>query len=169
MDGQGNYWSDYAGYDADGDGRGDMAYKSERLFENLMQQEPLLRLFIYSPASNAIDFAARAFPLVKPKPKLVDDTAVYGTADSGRCAPPAAGGQSGLDLAGRWPWSWLRAVVWSPCRACIGAATIATAISSGAAERLIEQKAAICHPTNEWNDYEPDDYGSKCNETLRQL
>ena len=73
VDGAGNYWSDYAGYDADGDGQGDMAYKSERLFENLMQQEPQLRLFIYSPASNAIDFASRAFPLVKPKPKLIDE------------------------------------------------------------------------------------------------
>ena len=73
VNGAGNYWSDYAGYDADGDGQGDMAYKSERLFENLMQQEPLLRLFIYSPASNAIDFASRAFPLVKPKPKLEDE------------------------------------------------------------------------------------------------
>ena len=72
VNGRGNYWSDYAGYDANGDGQGDMVYKSEQLFENLMQQEPLLRLFIYSPASNAIDFAARAFPLVKPKPKLED-------------------------------------------------------------------------------------------------
>jgi nitrous oxidase accessory protein len=73
VDGRGNYWSDYAGYDADGDGQGDMAYKSERMFENLMQQEPMLRMFIYSPASNAIDFAAHAFPVVKPKPKLVDE------------------------------------------------------------------------------------------------
>ena len=73
VDGRGNFWSDYAGYDADGDGQGDMPYKSEKLFENLMQQEPILRLFIYSPAANAIDFAARAFPLVKPKPKLVDE------------------------------------------------------------------------------------------------
>jgi len=69
----GNFWSDYAGFDADGDGQGDIAYKSERLFENLMQQEPVLRLFLYSPASTALDFAARAFPLVKPQPKLEDE------------------------------------------------------------------------------------------------
>ncbi|MCB8945735.1 MAG: nitrous oxide reductase family maturation protein NosD [Ardenticatenaceae bacterium] len=69
----GNYWSDYAGYDANGDGVGDIAYKSERLFENVMQREPNLRLFLYSPATGAIDLAARAFPLVKPQPKLVDE------------------------------------------------------------------------------------------------
>ncbi len=72
VDDQGNYWSDYAGYDADGDGQGDIEYKSERLFENLMSQEPNLRLFLYSPAVNAIDLSARAFPLVKPQPKLTD-------------------------------------------------------------------------------------------------
>lgn len=73
VNGLGNYWSDYAGFDANNDGQGDIEYRSQRLFENLMQQKPQLRLFIYSPASNAIDFAARAFPMVKPKPKLVDE------------------------------------------------------------------------------------------------
>lgn len=71
--GRGNYWSDYAGYDADADGLGEMEYRSERLFENLMQKSPNLRLFVYSPATNALDFAAKAFPLVKPQPKLVDE------------------------------------------------------------------------------------------------
>ncbi|MCP4424053.1 MAG: nitrous oxide reductase family maturation protein NosD [Chloroflexi bacterium] len=71
--GQGNYWSDYAGYDADADGQGDIEYKSDRLFENLMEHEPTLRLFLYSPSTNAIDFAAKAFPAVRPKPKLVDE------------------------------------------------------------------------------------------------
>lgn len=69
----GNFWSDYAGYDANNDGLGDVQYKSERLFENLMQQKPELRLFIYSPAVNALDFAAKAFPSVRPQPKLEDD------------------------------------------------------------------------------------------------
>lgn len=73
VEGQGNFWSDYAGYDADGDGFGDIVYRSERLFENLMQKEPNLRLFMYSPVVNALDFGARALPIVKPQPKLVDE------------------------------------------------------------------------------------------------
>jgi len=70
---QGNFWSDYAGYDVDTDGAGDIVYKSERLFEDLMQREPELRLFVHSPAVNALDFAAKAFPSVRPQPKLEDN------------------------------------------------------------------------------------------------
>ncbi|MCB0016843.1 MAG: nitrous oxide reductase family maturation protein NosD [Anaerolineales bacterium] len=72
IDGLGNYWSDYAGYDADQDGQGDISYESRRLFEDLVQRDPNLRLFLHSPATDAIDFSARAFPLVQPKPKVED-------------------------------------------------------------------------------------------------
>lgn len=68
----GNYWSDYVGYDANMDGLGDIPYKSERLFENLMDNNSALRLFVYSPVEQAIDFASRAVPFVKPQPKLSD-------------------------------------------------------------------------------------------------
>ena len=70
---QGNYWSDYVGYDGNADGRGDIPYKSERLFENLLDRNSSLRLFVYSPVEQAIDFAARAVPFVKPQPKLTDN------------------------------------------------------------------------------------------------
>ena len=72
VDGRGNYWSDYRGYDADGDRRGDIPYKAERLFEDLLDRHPVLQVFLHSPAVQAIDLAARAFPLIKPQPKLTD-------------------------------------------------------------------------------------------------
>jgi nitrous oxidase accessory protein len=73
--GRGNFWSDYAerGYDAGGDGVGDVAYESDRLFENLADTNSALRFFIYSPAVQAIEFAAQTFPLAKPVPKLKDE------------------------------------------------------------------------------------------------
>jgi nitrous oxidase accessory protein len=71
---QGNYWSDYIGYDGDADGLGDVPYKSERLFENLTDNDSSLRLFLYSPVEQAVDFAARAIPFVKPQPKLSDQS-----------------------------------------------------------------------------------------------
>jgi nitrous oxidase accessory protein len=70
---QGNYWSDYVGYDGDGDNLGDIPYKAERLFENMIDHNSSLRLFLYSPVEQAVDFAARAVPFVKPKPKLTDE------------------------------------------------------------------------------------------------
>lgn len=69
-----NYWSDYNGYDADGDGVGDMPYRAVHLFERLTEQHRALRVFTYSPSVQALDFASRLFPVFTPQPKLVDDT-----------------------------------------------------------------------------------------------
>ena len=42
------------------------------LFETLIDRRPKLRLFLYSPAEQAIELASRAFPAVQPRPKLTD-------------------------------------------------------------------------------------------------
>ena len=73
VDGVGNYWSDYAGYDSDSDGIGDIPYEPQRLFEKLVDQRPELRILTYSPAAQAIDFAAEIIPFVRPEPKLADE------------------------------------------------------------------------------------------------
>ena len=71
---RGNFWSDYRGYDADGDGRGDLAYRPTKLFERLSDRNHGLRLFTDSPSVQAIDFAARVFPIFEPKPKFADES-----------------------------------------------------------------------------------------------
>lgn len=70
---RGNYWSDYTGYDENADGVGDFVHESYTLFENLMDREPALRLFLFSPAQQAIEFVGRAIPAVRPEPKFTDE------------------------------------------------------------------------------------------------
>lgn len=70
---RGNFWSDYTGYDQNGDGVGDFVHESHTLFENLMDKQPALRLFLFSPAQQAIEFVGRAIPAVRPEPKFTDE------------------------------------------------------------------------------------------------
>ncbi len=91
---QTNFWSDYAGFDQNRDGVGDIPYRAEKLFESLIDQHKALRLFIYSPAIQAVNFAARAFPVVKPQPKLMDPTP--------RMEPYFPKGPRGIQLPTRW-------------------------------------------------------------------
>jgi nitrous oxidase accessory protein len=62
--GKGNYWSSYDGYDLDGDGVGDVPMKIQNVFQYLEGRNPNVRLFLYSPASQALSIAAKTFPVI---------------------------------------------------------------------------------------------------------
>ncbi|MHC4341864.1 MAG: nitrous oxide reductase family maturation protein NosD, partial [Planctomycetota bacterium] len=63
-DGIGNFYSDYTGYDLDGDGRGDTEHRLQNAFEYLVGSRELLALFLNSAAADALAMAERSFPLV---------------------------------------------------------------------------------------------------------
>jgi nitrous oxidase accessory protein len=71
-DGRGNYWSDYRGYDEDGDGIGDRPYRLERSFTDAFESDEDLALFRYSLAHNAIEAAANMFPVYSYEPVIED-------------------------------------------------------------------------------------------------
>ena len=69
---EGNYWSDHVVYDADGDGRGDLPYRPEGSYEDLVSSHPSLAILRFSPSVMAIELAGRLFPIVRGDLKLED-------------------------------------------------------------------------------------------------
>jgi len=96
VNGRGNYWSDFAGYDADGDGVGDVAYKVDNLYNTLTDEYPDLAFFNETPASKAIGLAAQMFPVLRPDPIIEDE---HPLVDRPRLAPiQTLGGSTSIGL-----------------------------------------------------------------------
>lgn len=68
---QGNYWSNYAGWDGNGDGTGDVPYEANDLVDRLTWKYPLVKLLLNSPAVHSLRLIARQFPLLR-SPSIVD-------------------------------------------------------------------------------------------------
>ncbi len=61
----GNYWSDDAEPDLDGDGRSDRPYRLVSLFDHLRENLTAADLLAQSPAASALAAAERAFPVLR--------------------------------------------------------------------------------------------------------
>ncbi|MFB9147783.1 nitrous oxide reductase family maturation protein NosD [Halomonas alkalicola] len=64
-DGRGNYWSDYLGWDLDGDGIGDTPYEPNDAVDRLLWRHPEARLLLHSPAVVALRWVQRQFPIFR--------------------------------------------------------------------------------------------------------
>jgi nitrous oxidase accessory protein len=69
---QGNAFDDYAGYDLDGDGTGDVAYELRSLTSDLESRTPALAFFRGTPALAMTEAVGHAVPLLAPRLVLVD-------------------------------------------------------------------------------------------------
>jgi nitrous oxidase accessory protein len=69
---EGNRWSDYAGYDLDGDGIGDLAYAPQAFSRAIVERNPVATFFDGTPAALLLDLLAAAFPMWAPPPTLTD-------------------------------------------------------------------------------------------------
>jgi len=70
-DKQGNFWSNYLGWDRDGDGRGDVPYEANDLVDRLSWRYPTVQLLLASPAIQTLRLVGRQFPLLR-APSVVD-------------------------------------------------------------------------------------------------
>lgn len=70
-EGVGNYWSDYLGWDMDGDGIGDVEYEPNDSMDRLLWKFPSAKLLLNSPAVETLRWVQRQFPVLK-SPGVVD-------------------------------------------------------------------------------------------------
>ncbi len=70
-DRRGNYWSDYMGWDTDGDGIGDVPYRPNDLVDKLVWKYPLVRILMNSPAVQTLRWVQRQFPVLQ-EPGVTD-------------------------------------------------------------------------------------------------
>ncbi|MCK0140587.1 nitrous oxide reductase family maturation protein NosD [Aliiroseovarius sp. F47248L] len=65
-DGRGNYWSDFAAFDVDGDGIADAPYRPNDSMDHVLWTQPAAKLLLGSPAVQLVRWSQSAFPALLP-------------------------------------------------------------------------------------------------------
>ena len=66
VDGNGNYWSDHAAFDLNGDGVADSAYRPNDIMDHVLWTQPAAKALLGSPAVQLIRWSQSAFPATLP-------------------------------------------------------------------------------------------------------
>jgi nitrous oxidase accessory protein len=72
----GNHWSNYLGWDRNGDGVGDVPYEANDMVDRLTWRYPSMKLLLASPAVQALRLVGQQFPVLRvpsvvdPKPRM---------------------------------------------------------------------------------------------------
>jgi nitrous oxidase accessory protein len=69
---RGNEYGDYAGYDLDGDGTGDLPYELRSVSSTLVARRPALAFFRGSVAMGLVELVSRALPMFRTTTVMVD-------------------------------------------------------------------------------------------------
>jgi len=65
-EGTGNYWSDFAAYDVDGDGIADTPYRPNDSMDHVLWTQPAAKLLLGSPAVQLVRWSQASFPALLP-------------------------------------------------------------------------------------------------------
>ena len=69
---EGNYWSNYRGWDRDHDGRGDIPYEANDIVDRLSWRYPAVQMLLGSPAVQALRLVGQQFPVLR-VPSVVEN------------------------------------------------------------------------------------------------
>ena len=69
---EGNYWSNYRGWDRDHDGRGDIPYEANDIVDRLSWRYPVVQMLLGSPAVQALRLVGQQFPVLR-VPSVVEN------------------------------------------------------------------------------------------------
>jgi nitrous oxidase accessory protein len=65
-EGRGNYWSDYRGFDVNGDGLGELPYEPNDGVDRILWKYPMAKILLHSPAVETLHWVQRQFPILRP-------------------------------------------------------------------------------------------------------
>ncbi len=67
LQGRGNYWSDYLGWDLNADKVGDQPYEPNDAVDKLLWRYPMAKVLMNSPAVSTLRWAQDQFPVLRPQ------------------------------------------------------------------------------------------------------